>query len=71
MLKNVRLANEETATVFGPIKFDEKGECRQLTVEQEKELAHCVGFEVVEEKVEEPKKPAPKKQAKKDEIVEE
>jgi hypothetical protein len=68
MLKNVRLANQETATVFGPIKFDEKGECRQLTAEQEKEFAHCVGFDVVveEEKLEEVKKPVAKKPAKKD-----
>lgn len=73
MLKNKRLANQETATVFGPIKFDENGECRQLEAEQEKEFAHCVGFEVVEEvkapkdeKKPDEKKPAPKKPAKED-----
>ena len=71
MLRHVNLKNTETATKFGQLKFDEKGECRQLTAEQEQEFAKVRGFEVVEEKVEEPKKPAPKKQAKKDEIVEE
>lgn len=69
MLKNVKLANQETATIFGKLKFDAKGECRQLDAEQEKLFDKIRGFEVIVEKeakkvVDEVKdKVAPKKSA--------
>ena len=59
MLRHVNLKNTETATKFGQLKFDEKGECRQLTAEQEQEFASVRGFEVEVEEA--PKEKAPKK----------
>jgi hypothetical protein len=67
MLLNENLANfKNVATPHGPINFNEKGECRDLTPEQEAEYKKVIGFKVVEEKVEEPKKPVAKKPAKED-----
>jgi hypothetical protein len=72
MLVNKELAGKDVATEFGPIKFDENGECKDLKADQEKKLGALPGFEFVEEKKEAPKqkteekkeaKPAPKKAA--------
>lgn len=50
MLKCTKLFNAETATQFGKIRFDEKGENRGLTEDQEKYLAERVhDFEFVDE----------------------
>lgn len=76
MLVNEYLKNREVATQFGVIKFNEKGECKDLTPAQEKTFANLEGYKVVEEKKkaeskpkedkkEEPKKPAKKSTAKK------
>jgi len=50
MLVNVNNANKEVATVYGTIKFNEKGECKDLTETQEKALAKLSGYEHVTEK---------------------
>ncbi|WZK93563.1 hypothetical protein [Bacillus phage BvP] len=50
MLVNKDLANKEVATVFGAIKFNHKGESKDLSPEQEKQLEHVRGFSIVEEK---------------------
>ncbi|AYJ75935.1 hypothetical protein BSP14_060 [Bacillus phage BSP14] len=50
MLVNKDLANKEVATVFGAIKFNHKGESKDLSPEQEKQLEHVRGFSIIEEK---------------------
>ncbi len=62
MLVNERLANKVVATVYGDIKFNDKGETKDLTVEQRKELGKLPGFKYVEEK-KAPAKKAPAKKA--------
>lgn len=60
MLLNPSLANfKNVATPHGPINFNEKGECRDLTKEQEAEYKKVIGFQVIEEKFEEAPKEKP------------
>ena len=66
MLFNMNVANKTVATHFGDIQFNDKGECFDLTPEQQKEIAKAIGYNYVEEKVEkqevvEEKKPAARK----------
>lgn len=69
MLKHKRLRNVTVATPYGQVTFNEKGESKNLSQNNQKALADRVeGFEYVEEKKEEPKK---KTTAKKDEDKEE
>lgn len=75
MLKSNVLVNKEVATSFGLIKFNELGECAELTVEQQEHLGTTVPYiqyipeapvkEEVKEEVEEKKAPAKKAPAKK------
>lgn len=50
MLVNERLANKKVATIYGYIEFNEKGETKDLTVAQRRELGKLPGFRYVEEK---------------------
>lgn len=53
MLKCRNLFNIETATQFGTVRFNEIGESRDLTTEQEQYLAERIqDFEFIEEKLE-------------------
>lgn len=75
MLKSNVLVNKEVATSFGLIKFNELGECAELTVEQQEHLGTTVPYiqyipeapvkKEVKEEVEEKKAPAKKAPAKK------
>jgi hypothetical protein len=71
MLINLKLANQENATPFGNIKFNEKGENNDLKPEEQKILGALPGFEYKEDKKpaakpvkeeEAPKKPAKAKE---------
>lgn len=66
MLVNKKLANKEVATEYGMIKFNSKGESKDLTAEQEQEFAHLRGFSVVVEKKEEVKEEVKEEEVKED-----
>ncbi|AGB62605.1 hypothetical protein [Bacillus phage phiAGATE] len=66
-LINSRLAGLKVASSFGELSFNEKGECNDLKVEQEKAFDGLAGYIVVEEKtqnVKEDKKEEPKEEKK-------
>jgi len=65
MLENKSLANKKVATVYGDINFDDKGQSKDLTAAQQKELGKLPGFKYVEEKKAPAKAPAKKAPAKK------
>nr|DAI05682.1 MAG TPA: hypothetical protein [Herelleviridae sp.] len=44
MLKSKILVNKEVATSFGVIKFNELGECAELTVEQQEHLGTKIPY---------------------------
>lgn len=70
MLINKSLAGRSTATSFGQVEFNENGENKSLTVDQQKHLGKLKGFEYIEDKKKEtPKKEAetPKEEPKKEE----
>lgn len=56
MLENVKLASKEVATIYGKIKFDEKGVSKNLSVTQQKSLGKLPNFKYIEE----PKESKPK-----------
>lgn len=59
MLKSKILVNKEVATSFGVIKFNELGECAELTVEQQEHLGTKIPYiqYIPEEPKKEPKEP--------------
>lgn len=68
MLENKSLANKKVATIYGTITFDGKGQTKELTAAQKKELGKLPGFKYIEEKkATEKKAPAKKAPAKKQE----
>lgn len=72
MLNSKRHFNFTTATQFGQVTFDEKGESRDLTIEQEQYLADRIEDFVFIDETPEPKKevvPEPKTEPTKPEEV--
>jgi hypothetical protein len=65
MLINRELANKEVATQFGVVKFNEKGESKDLKADQEKVLGELPGFEYEAERKAPAAKPATKQTASK------
>lgn len=59
MLKSKILVNKEVATSFGVIKFNELGECAELTVEQQEHLGTKIPYiqYIPEAPKKEPKEP--------------
>lgn len=63
MIINRRLAGKKTATVYGEIKFNDRGESQDLTKDQQKAIGKIRGFQYKEDK---PKEEKPKSKPKED-----